>query len=229
MPRSLRVGDSGLARWILFVTWLLVAPIASAEAEIADDSAPTTELRIGSGNPVLGKRKIQSENCQECHGENGVSSVVSVPKLAGQNSQYIVKQLLDFQSGKRSHPIMNAMAEGLTDDDLADIAAYFASNTTMQGKATGESQIAKDIFFRGDITRNILPCKSCHGDTGKGSYSVTDSYPVIGGQHKIYLREQLLNWRKGARTNCPNGVMNIIAKSLSDTEIEDLSNYISGL
>ncbi len=93
----------------------------------------------------------------------------------------------------------------------------------------GENRIARDIFFRGDMARNISPCKICHGERGKGKYSATDSYPVIGGQHRIYLREQLRNWRSGERRNSPNGVMNAVTKALSDTEIEALADYISGL
>jgi cytochrome c553 len=95
-----------------------------------------------------------------------------------------------------------------------------------QGNAA-PSLLARDLFSRGDDTRNILPCKRCHGETGAGNYSATGSYPVIGGQHRIYLREQLLNWRSGARSN--SNVMNVIAKFLSDAEIEALASFISGL
>jgi cytochrome c553 len=99
----------------------------------------------------------------------------------------------------------------------------------MQGEGAEENQLARELYVRGDMNRNIMPCKSCHGETGKGKFSLTECYPVIGGQHMIYLREQLRNWRKGERANSPGGVMNVIAKSLSDAEIEALSNYISGL
>lgn len=211
------------------VACVLMIFVAPVRAEPSDDSAAAVEQRIGSGNPVTGKRKAQAENCLECHGENGISTVVAVPKLAGQYADYIVKQIWNFQSGARKHPIMNAMAEGLADEELSDIAAYFSSHKTMKGASAGESQIARDIYIRGDMTRNIPPCKSCHGETGQGKFSITECYPVIGGQHKIYLREQLLNWREGTRTNSPGGLMNVIAKSLSDAEIEELSAYISGL
>jgi cytochrome c553 len=195
----------------------------------ADDINPADELRVGTGDPASGKKKVQSENCQECHGLNGISSSPSFPKLAGQYAEYIEKQLKDFQSGKRQHPIMNAMAEGLSEDDLTDIATYFASNPTMQGDGTGENPIAIEIFTHGDMERGIPACQSCHGETGKGKATPTETRPVIGGQHTNYLREQLRNWRSGARNNSPNGIMNIVAKHLSDTEIEALSQYISGL
>jgi cytochrome c553 len=185
------------------------------------------ELHMGSGNPVAGQRKVQTENCQECHGETGVGIAPSAPKLTGQYADYLIKQLQDFQSGARRHPVMSSMAENLTDDDRADIAAWYGSNKTMQGDGAAPGLLAHDLFTRGDVTRNVLPCKSCHGETGKGSFSANGSYPVIGGQHMIYLREQLRNWRSGARHN--SSAMNIIAKSLSDNELEALANYISGL
>ncbi len=178
--------------------------------------------------PIAGKHKVQTENCQECHGLLGVGLAPSAPKLTGQYADYLVKQLQDFQSGARKHPVMTAMADSLTDDDRADIAAWYGSNNPMQGTVVTASLLARDLFTRGDVTRNVLPCKSCHGENGQGSFSANGSYPVIGGQHSIYLREQLRNWRSGTRSNSPGGVMNIIAKALSDEEIEALANYISG-
>lgn len=199
----------------------------SATAEPSDHLS--SALRIGSGNVLLGKQKIRSENCQECHGEFGVGLSNAAPKLAGQYADYIVKQLHDFQSGARQHPVMNAMAEGLSEEDVSDIAAYFASNPIMQGEHPKPNRIALDLFQRGDLKRNVLPCQSCHAATAKGKFATTECYPVLGGQHAIYLREQLINWRSGARSNSPSGVMNIIAKSLSDDEISALADYLSGL
>ena len=205
------------------------AQAASRGDDARPDSTGLIEQRVGSGDPVQGKRKIKSENCQECHGEFGVGLAPSAPKLAGQYADYLVKQLENFQSGARKHPVMTVMAEALTDDDRSDIAAYYAGNPTMQGEGAEENRVAQELYFRGDMARNIVPCKSCHGETGKGKYSVTGCYPVIGGQHMIYLREQLRNWRKGERANSPGGVMNVIARTLSDAEIEALANFISGL
>jgi cytochrome c553 len=116
---------------------------------------------------------------------------------------------------------------------MTDIAAYFASNELMQGNATSTgasgNDLAKSLFTKGDLKRDVLPCASCHGDSGKGALTEGDIYPVIGGQHKLYLREQLLNWRSGARSNGTGGVMNFITKSLTDTEIDALSQYIAEL
>lgn len=216
------------ARYFLLCACLLIPLVALADSQPSDDLA-IDEQRIGVGDPAAGKKKVQSENCQECHGINGISSSPSFPKLAGQYAEYIVKQLQDFQSGRRKHRVMTVMAEGLSENEQADIAAYFASLPVMPGDGEGENQIARNLFTRGDMRRNILPCQSCHGETGKGKNSPTETRPVIGGQHRIYLREQLRNWREGERHNSPEGIMNIIAKSLTDAEIEALSHYISGL
>ena len=214
---------------ILLLACVLVAFAVSNKAESAEDNAAILEQRVGSGDPVRGKRMIKSENCQECHGEFGVGLAPSAPKLAGQYADYIIKQLRNFQSGERKHPVMTVMAEALTEDDRFDIAAYFASNPVMQSEGREESRVAQELYFRGDMSRNIMPCKSCHGENGKGKYSPTECYPVIAGQHMIYLREQLRNWRSGERANSPGGVMNVIAKSLSDAEIQSLSDFISGM
>lgn len=216
-------------RLILCIVCVLPCAPSAADDSFENDNAIAIEQRIGSGDVAQGRIKTQTENCQECHGRFGIGLSPSAPKLSGQYADYIVKQLRNFQTGERKHPVMNSMADGLTDDDLLDISAYFASNKTMQGGGESNNRIASGLFFNGDMTRNILPCKSCHGDSGKGKYSATGSYPVIGGQYRIYLREQLRNWRKGERSNSPSGVMNVIAKSLSDTEIESLADYISEL
>lgn len=203
-----------------------VALLATTTAH-AVESADVLKYRIGSGNPVAGMSK--SSLCQSCHGKEGLSLEDLIPNLAGQYSVYITKQILDFQSGKRKHQIMSAISKTINEYDLADIAAYFASQEKMQGSGWGGNHIGKHLFLKGDMTRNIQPCVSCHGVNGKGKAPNIATFPVIGGQHKAYLRAQLINWRNGKRTNSPNGAMNKIAKSLTDPEIEALTDYISGL
>lgn len=202
--------------------------LIASKTTLANDSADEIAERIGSGNPVAGKVKSKSELCQGCHGEHGNSAAAEYPKLAGQYAEYISKQFRNFRSGERRHQIMNAMATTVDDADLSDIAAYFAGNNKMKGDGTGDSEIARRLFVKGDMKRNIMACISCHGEGGKGAFFGGETFPVIGGQHKFYLREQLLNWKTGMRTNSPGGVMNVIAKSLSEDEIEALSNYLAG-
>jgi cytochrome c553 len=206
---------------------LVAATLFADATAYADESSEAIKQRIGNGNPIAGKSK--STLCQSCHGEDGLSVENLVPHLAGQYSTYIAKELRNFQSGARKHQIMSVMANAINDADLADIAAYFASQQKMQGGGWGVNTVAKRLFLKGDMSRNILPCASCHGASGEGKASNIGASPVIGGQHKAYLRAQLINWRDGQRTNSPDGEMNKIAKSLTDPEIEALTDYISGL
>jgi cytochrome c553 len=206
---------------------MAAAALLAATTTYASESADAIKQRVGSGNPVAGKS--ESSLCQGCHGELGFSLEELIPHLAGQYAIYIAKQIHNFQSGARKNQIMNAMAMTINDAELADIAAYFASQEKMHGSGWGNNPVAKRLFLKGDMTRNIRPCVNCHGVNGKGKAPNIGTFPVIGGQHKAYLRAQLINWRKGERTNSPDGVMNKIAKSLTDTEIEALTDYISGL
>ena len=210
-----------------FASCLVTVALLAATSAYAAESADVIKQRIGSGNPVAGKTR--SELCQGCHGEVGLSLEDLIPNLAGQYAPYIAKQLRNFQSGARTHQIMSAMATTINDAELIDIAAYFASQKKMQGNGKGDNPIAKNLFLKGDASRGIQPCVSCHGENGKGKAPNIATYPVIGGQHKAYLVAQLAHWRSGERSNSPDGVMNKIAKSLTDPEIEALTDYLSGL
>ncbi len=181
--------------------------------------------RSKPGNPVAGKEK--SQLCQGCHGEFGISTNSLIPKLAGQYGGYISKQVRNYQSGTRTHQIMSAMAATVSDDDLADIAAYFAALSKMQGDGSADNKFGKKLFSNNDSTKMGLACINCHGEKGKGLEPPISAFPVLGGQHKGYIRQQLLMFREGSRTNCPNGIMNRMAGSLTDTEIESLAEYVS--
>jgi cytochrome c553 len=124
---------------------------------------------------------------------------------------------------------MNIMAEDLTANDMEDIGAYFASQKVMQGEAGNDNPQARNLFINGNPGRDIPPCVSCHGDSGKGRVAENVFYPVIGGQRAIYLRIQLINWKLEDRSNSPGAIMNKIAKALSEDEINALADYISGL
>lgn len=192
----------------------------------ADDSEESIKQRSGTGNPVAGKDK--SQLCQGCHGEEGISFEPLIPNLAGQYGVYIAKQLRNYQAGTRSHKIMSAMAATINDEDLADISAYFASRNKMKGKGTA-SKVGQNLFLNGDMSRMMVACVNCHGANGKGKTPTNAVFPVIGGQQRGYIRAQLINFRKGDRSNSPGGIMNIITQKLTDSEIDALSDYVSGL
>lgn len=202
---------------------------ASAVVSVADDSADAIKLRVGKGDPVAGREIAVSELCQECHALDGNSTAPATPKLAGQYSQYLVKQLLDLKRGARKHATMTIIASNLDDADAEDVAAYFASLKKMKGEGPRNLPKAKALFENGDAARGIPSCVSCHGPDGKGLVTGRIFNPVIGGQQHTYLRGQLASWKLGERRNSADGVMNRFVQPLSDAEIDELAEYISGL
>lgn len=220
--------SSALQHWRCHIWLVLTLALLSSFKTMAAENVIETQ-RIGTGNPALGKSKSEDNRCQECHGSEGLSDDERIPNHAGQTAGYIIKQLSDFQTGKRNHQTMNLMAEDLDPSDKADIAAYFASKKTMQGEPINSKALAKTLFINGDPSRDLPACVSCHGENGKGRVADNVFYPVIGGQRRVYLRTQLLAWQMGDRTNSPGNVMNKVAKSLTDQELQALADYISGL
>lgn len=223
----------GLTLVVLFtapVAYGKTAPavVPAPAAALGDESPEAIKLRSGPGDPVAGKDK--SLLCQGCHGAEGVSFEGLAPSLAGQYAIYIAKQLRNFQSGLRTHQIMSAIAATVSDDDLADITAYFASRPKMKGTGPGsDNKLGKELFLHGDMSRMMVACVNCHGTDGKGKTPTNPVFPVIGGQQKDYLRGQLINFRDGDRGNSPGGVMNIITQKLTDPELDALADYLSGL
>ncbi|MDO9596541.1 MAG: c-type cytochrome [Azoarcus sp.] len=210
-----------------------LAVVLAAFVVLGVDGARATDVRpgqeIAAGDPIAGKEKSQANVCQECHTADGNSTPPEYPKLAGQHVGYLHKQLRDFQSGQRKHQVMNAMADSIPDEDLADIAAYFSTTPVMRGAARVESPVGKALFLNGDAARDVPACAGCHGADGKGLHGSDSAGPVIGGQHRFYLRAQLLDWRGGVRTNSESGVMNSVTRQLTATEIEALAEYLAGL
>lgn len=191
------------------------------------DDPAAIKLRSSAGDAANGKDK--SQLCQGCHGAEGISVEPLAPKLAGQYSEYIVKEVRNYQAGVRTHQIMNAMAATLTDEELIDIGNFFASRKTMKGDGTGDNPVGKNLFLHGDIRRMVVACVNCHGVNGKGLTPKTSTFPVLGGQHKAYIAGQLVNFRSGLRSNSPGDIMHKIAQNLTDAEIDGLASYISGL
>jgi len=216
-----------LAQWMAL---FMLALFTSIEVASAGPGGDELSQRLSSGNPVAGKEKSDAGRCQECHGVDGNSGDTRIPNHAGQYAGYLAKQLSDFQAGARQHTVMSVMAEDLDAADIADIAAYFAAQKPMRGRDGSGKAAARPLFEHGDAVRKIPACAECHGSNGEGRAG-TDGmvYPVLGGQRKVYLRAQLVSWKLGERNNSPDGVMNEVAKRLSDDEIDALADYLSGL
>jgi cytochrome c553 len=198
----------------------LVILLLSAASVFAEDSTDAIKPILSEGNPVAGKAK--SVPCQECHGVDGNSPKVEIPKLAGQYAAYIQKQLRDFKSGARTNPEMTKVLSTMTNDqDLLDIATYFASQGPMKADGMKVDKEAGEMRYKG------MGCIGCHVLKGEGGGRDNFVVPKIGGQHKAYMVKQLKDFREGDRSNDPHGVMSKLVIFLTDEDIENVTNYVS--
>ena len=211
---------------------IFAVALLTASAAYAGDSPSEINQRIGSGDPVAGRDK--SALCQGCHGEDGNSVAPTFPKLAGQWSDYIQKQLREFQNGARFNETMTDVAVSVDNfKDLFDIAAYFASQKQMEGtpiKDEGERKLyleGEKLFTQGNERTGAFRCVKCHGEYGKGQPLNNNLFPVIGGQHKKYLVKQLTDFKTEERENDRSGMMLRITTRLTDHDIEALATYLS--
>ncbi|WP_298440812.1 c-type cytochrome [uncultured Ferrimonas sp.] len=198
-------------------------------AAAAAFSTPT----MAAGDAAAGQAKAGT--CVACHGADGNSPIDLYPKLAGQHEGYLLKQLKDLKQaamtgGKegRNDPVMSPMAMMLaTEQDMADVAAYFASQKVSAGSAADAEVIAagEKLYLGGDPERQITACVACHGVTGQGMEMA--GYPALAGQHGGYIKGQLQKFRSGARNNDMNGMMSDISKRLSDDDIAALAQYLN--
>lgn len=179
-----------------------------------------------AGDAAAGQTKAAT--CAGCHGADGNSFVPTFPKLAGQHDSYTAKQLADFKSGARKDPIMTGMAAPLSEQDMADLGAYFANQTTVIGTANAEkAALGQKLYHGGDSARGVSACMACHGPNGAGNPGA--KFPSLKGQQSMYVVKQLQDFRSGARANDPAKMMSSIAAKMSDAEIEAVAEYIAGL
>ena len=175
------------------------------------------------------KGKAASAVCSSCHGADGNSTNPDWPKLAGQGESYLIKQLHDFRANKRADAMMTPMAMGIaSDEDVLNLAAYFSSQKQKSGTANKDKVKAGEKIYRGGIMASgVAACSGCHGPTGEGNSAA--KFPRIAGQHAKYAIKQLKAFRAGSRNNDPGKMMRNVAAKMSDTEIEAVAEYISGL
>lgn len=183
-------------------------------------------VNISAGDAAKGKEKAVA--CVACHGNDGNSPLAINPKLAGQNEKYLIKQLQDFKSGTRANATMQPMASMLSEEDMANVAAYYASQK-VQHAAVPEEYIAlgEKLYRSGDSDRDIPACMACHGAQGYGMSAA--GFPALGGQHPDYTKAQLMAFRNGDRNNDANNVMRDVVAKMSDKQIEALAYYLAGL
>jgi cytochrome c553 len=206
---------------------VLCAPLAAAVPAWAAEGAAKDPYTQGSAEAGASKAAV----CTACHGPGGNSANPEWPKLAGQSARFIAEQLHQFKTGKRQNPLMTAQAAPLSDDDIKDLAAYFAAQPAAPGVGSEAAiPVAQKLYRSGDAARGLPACAACHGPTGAGVSPA--AYPRIGGQHSVYVASRLKLYRDDAKGELPEGnhkIMATVASKLSDQEIEALASYVNGL
>ncbi len=198
-----------------------------------------TGVNASAADAEAGKAKAAA--CGACHGADGNSSVANWPKLAGQGEKYLIKQIKDIQTGARPVAEMTALVANLSDQDIADIAAYYAAQTATGGNADPSLvERGQSVYQAGNYETGVAACLACHSPTGKGNAPA--GFPSLAGQHAAYIEKQLKDFRLAANEPNENGgthhgrdndgesqTMRLVAKHMSDIEIRAVASYIQGL
>lgn len=204
----------------------LIAPFAVLAAPSSQVAWTAEQLNfVKSGNPQKGKEL--SQTCASCHGANGISTMPSFPSLAGQQATYLFKQLHDYKDGSRDNPMMTGVAKSLSSQDMADLAAWFASQPRASLSST---QLAYDkadqLVKKGSSERLLPPCEVCHGSNGLGQKM---DIPALAGQSAEYISTTLKAFKNGSRHNDIYSRMRLIAQPLPDEEITELGLYYQNI
>lgn len=194
--------------------------IGTVQAETAGASL-TGDAKAGEAKAAV---------CAACHGMDGNSATAQYPKLAGQNAEYIARQLALFKSNERQNPVMLGFAAALSEQDMADLGAFFATKSAMPGVADDKLVARGQQLFRsGDATLFVPACMACHGPAGRGNPG--SGYPQLAGQWTDYTVAKLKEWNGGALWSKDDRgrIMPEIAKHLSEQDIAAVASYIEGL
>lgn len=180
-----------------------------------------------AGNAAAGQGKAAV--CGACHGPTGNESPLpNTPKLGGQGDRYLLKQLQEIKAGTRVVPQMAGILNPMSDQDLADLSAWFSSQASPQGAVDpAKRELGERLFRAGDAAIGVAACSACHAPNGAGNHAA--GYPALSGQDPAYTELQLKAFRDGVRVNDAAEVMRTTAARLNDAEIAALASYISGL
>jgi cytochrome c553 len=199
---------------------LLLLAFAFSAPALASEAKPAPKADAAKG------QAIATQVCVACHAFDGSRGQPANPILQGQHPEYLFKQLNDFKSGARNNAIMKGFATTLSEQDMRDVAAFYASKTAKPGFATSkEHLLLGERIYRGGIAdRKIAACAGCHSPNGAG---IPAQYPRVSGQHGEYSETQLNAFRSGLRANSLQ--MAGVAAKLNDREIKALADYMAGL
>lgn len=186
----------------------------------ANEPAAPAKVDLAKG------QEISTNVCAACHTADGTRGSPANPILQGQHPEYLVKQLTEFKAGKRKNATMQGMAATLSEADMKNVAAFYASKQAKPGFAKNKATVAQgEKIYRGGIADKQVPaCAGCHSPTGAG---IPAQYPRVGGQHADYIETQMKTFRDHTRAN--SVPMQAIAARMNDEEIKAVSDYIAGL
>jgi len=181
-----------------------------------------------TGNAEHGKEL--SQTCVACHGTDGKAIMPAYPNLGAQHASYIMKSLVEFKkgpAGQRNNPIMMGMAAPLSDQDIADLAAYYESEPLVLGEADPTLVELGEKIYRGGLADSKVPaCSGCHGPKGEGIDLA--KFPALAGQNAEYVVAQLVAFQNGTRQT-PNDMMTVVAKHMTAQDMAAVASYIQGL
>lgn len=203
----------------LLISVLLSTAGFSTKSAIASDAL--------KGDADAGAAKAVT--CSACHGADGNSVNPQWPSIAGQNERYVFETLKDFKDGTRQDVLMSSQAMILSDQDMADLAAFYAKQTPTRRTAdSGLADAGERLYRGGDKGRTVSACIACHGPTGRGNAPA--GYPSLTGQHATYTAKQLVDYKSGKRTSDGDTqIMRNITALLSQEQIDAVAAYIQGL
>lgn len=209
----------------MLLSLLMAAAVATAQAGEHAKAAPKGDAAKGQA--------IGSTVCGACHAADGNSNLAANPKLAGQHPEYLFKQMRDFKAAEgkppeRTNALMNGMIAAYDEQQMRDIAAYFAAQKQVGDTAKNRDTIefGRKLYRAGDAEKGLPACAACHGPTGTG---MPAQFPRIGGQFAEYIEAQLKAFRDGSRANDPNKTMRMVAIKMTDAEIKAVADYTAGL
>ena len=210
----------------------MIRALALAAAAMALPSIAAAQAAAAKPDPAKGQ-SVASQVCVACHAGDGNSPLPANPKLAGQFPEYLQKQLANFKpaggkKAERDSAVMAGMVANLSDADMRNVAAYYASQKLKPETAKSKELAAQGqkLYRGGNLATGVAACAGCHGPDGAG---IPSQYPRLAGQFAEYIETQLKAFRSGARANDANGMMRGIAARMTDPEIKAVAEYVAGL
>jgi len=200
-------------------SWLRSTPVP--ETRVTSTVVVTPQMLDNLDAQSIGRGATLALKCTMCHGARGLSEADS-PNLAGQYAAVVYKELQDFKIGARTNAVMAPMVADLSDQDMADLAAYYAYLPRLPGYHPTPGQVAPSIVVHGAPMRNIPPCAACHG-----GLDVKTGSPWLEGESPVYLKAQLEAFASGARHNDISGQMRNIARQMTPADIDAAAQYYS--